>query len=108
MSLPSDVIIAPHRVRFVYVDNLKDEDGDVLFGQYCPVQLQTEICRRMPPSRTAEVILHETLHGLHDASPFAEAEDEEACIQALATGLIRLMQDNPQFFPQLQALANKR
>ena len=39
---------------------------------------------------------------------FAEAEDEEACIQALATGLIRLMQDTPQFFPQLQALANQR
>lgn len=108
MSLPTDIFIAPHRVRFVYIEDLKDEGGDYLFGRYSPTALQIEIRRSMPPTRTAETILHEVLHALHDASPFAESEDEETCVQALSPAFIRLMQDNPGFLPQIQALANQK
>jgi hypothetical protein len=108
MSLPTSVIVAPHRVRFCYIPELKDEDGDILFGQYSPTDLRIDIRPGMGPTRTAETILHEVLHAIHDVSPFTDLEDEEASIQTLAPALIRLMQDNPSFFPQLQALANQR
>ena len=107
MSLPTEVFVAPHRIRFFYVEELKDEEGDVIFGQYDPFALHIQILKKMGPTRTAEVILHEVLHAIQDASPFVGGEEEDA-VQSLAPAIIRLMQDNPGFFPQLQALANQK
>jgi len=107
MSLPTEVFVAPHRIRFFYVEDLRGEEGDAIFGQYDPFALQIKILKNLGPTRTAEVILHEVLHALHDATPFVGGEEEDV-VQALAPALIRLVQDNPSFFPQLQALANQK
>jgi hypothetical protein len=108
MSLPTSVYLAPHTVRFVYVSDPVDVNRDPVFGEYLPEKLQIALDKDAGPTRMAEIIVHETLHALNDASPFLDPDSEEGVVTALAPALVRLMQDNPNFFPQLQALANQR
>jgi hypothetical protein len=107
MSLPTQIVVSPHTIRVAYVRNPQDGDGTRVFGLYDAESLSITVDSAMSPTRTAEILLHETLHALNDASRFVDEDAEEAVVEALAPALIRLIQDNPQLMAQLLAYATK-
>lgn len=98
MSLPTSVIVGPHRVPITYPKRIVEEQTDEnLFGVFRNERPAIEVVSGMTPSRTAEILMHETLHALNMTSCFVDEELEERTITVLAAGLTKLAQDNPDF-----------
>lgn len=107
MNTPTELLVAPHRVSIVFESDPRDDEDNPVFGTFRNKSLRIVVESDCSDSLKAETLLHEVLHALNASSPFAAPAEEERVITALAPALLRLMHDNPDFFPFLQRQSPK-
>lgn len=96
MNIPS-VKIGPMRYPISEVDDLHDFDGDKridLWGHIKHSNTQIELRSSLSDQRKLQVLWHEILHGILSDAGYGEHNEQH--LDALATGLIQLLRDNPQ------------
>jgi hypothetical protein len=73
------------------------------FGFYSAEAQEIHICRGMDRRRSAEVIIHELLHGIVDFQNLAHIlkDNEEPVVRGIAIGLATVIRDNQKLFADL-------
>lgn len=93
------VRIAPYNYEIRFVEELKNDDGEGLYGQIdyakCVIRIREEY---KDSQRLPYVVMHEILHGIIEAAGSTEDDDErkeiEKIITILAPGVIELIRNN--------------
>jgi hypothetical protein len=73
------------------------------FGFYAAEAQEIHICKGMDRRRSAEVIIHELLHGIVDFQNLAHIlkDNEEPVVRGIAIGLATVIRDNQKLFTDL-------
>ena len=104
MTLPAHIKVGPFDVAVVEIaadvaSRLREDgdfDGDTIHvaaGQHGPA--------------LADTVLHELLHAIFQTFALKDDDDEERIVSALATGIIGVLRDNPNFATWLTDEANR-
>lgn len=95
MKRPSKVRIFGRNFAIKY---LNEEDMPEYFGLCHTMRQLIQIREGQTPIEEADTVLHEVLHGIaRHAGLGMDEEMEEQAVGCLATGLIGVLQDNPEF-----------
>lgn len=104
----------PKRIKFAGLDvdiEIWDHDAALAsqcYGQYSPVEGLIRIDPANPPRRIAETLLHESLHAIWDHYHMqGDPAEEEQIVSVLATALIQIFRDNPEFLELLTQVMEK-
>ena len=79
-----------------YHEELRDEKGKLIDGDIGETEKEIKVLDGMPYSRTLQVIMHESMHGIRWELPFNFKDDENTNI-LLTTGVTCFIRDNPEF-----------
>jgi hypothetical protein len=73
------------------------------FGLYVPEAEEIHICSDLTPSRHAEIMIHEILHGIVDMQSlqFVLKDSEEHVVRSMAMGLADTIRKNQKLFAHL-------
>ena len=104
MTLPEHIKVGPFDIAVVEIaadvaSRLREDgdfDGDTIHiaaGQRGPA--------------LADTVLHELLHAIFKTFALKDEDDEERIVSAMATGLICVFRDNPNFAPWLNDESNR-
>jgi hypothetical protein len=69
--------------------------GELCDGSHSRSTLQIEIREALPPQMKYQTLWHEILHAIIDTAAL-KIENEEAVVEAIANGIVQVLQDNPQ------------
>lgn len=95
--------IGPIRYAVEDITDLKSDAGTDLLGQIIYHQATIKLEADQHPQVKRIVLLHEIIHGILNNAGFQK--HSEAVIDAIATGLMALIDDNPHLMRALQASA---
>ena len=104
MTLPEHIKVGPFDIAVVEIaadvaSRLREDgdfDGDTIHiaaGQRGPA--------------LADTVMHELLHAIFKTFALKDEDDEERIVSAIATGLIGVFRDNPNFAPRINDEANR-
>lgn len=89
------VKIGPHTYTVKEVERLISVEGStVLYGQIRCAQQTIEIEKGMVGTYKRQTIWHEVVHGILEGAGIRDDHDERL-IDALSTGIVQVLQDNP-------------
>lgn len=93
-------LIAPYQYEIRFVEELKNDDGDSLYGEIdyskCVIRVREEY---RDSTRLPFILWHELLHGIIEAAGMELLNNEEnakveAVIRVLAPGIVQLLRNN--------------
>ena len=99
---PREIQIGPFPFAVVYDESVCNRDaieqgsGDHNFGLMRPLEQRIYVNPRQGPDMAKDTLLHEVLHAL--LMPLClGSEEEERIVAPLSTGLLDVIQRNPEF-----------
>ena len=96
-SAPKTVRVGTFTYTVAVVDGLKDDEGDDQWGLCIHSKQSIQIDNgHATPLAAVDTIIHEIMHAIWDERGLGKKEPEERAIQALATGLTGVLQNNPK------------
>jgi hypothetical protein len=81
-------------VRPMRLDEPDASDAD---GNYDPETGAITVLASAPPWRQAELLIHETLHGMWEVQRLGETATEEEVCDKIAKALAQVIRDNPRW-----------
>jgi hypothetical protein len=104
--LPSSLRIGPFDVTVNREGVPLPED---LLGLFLGKTSDIVVDMGQEPIQLVDTYLHEILHAIWRFSNLGDSTDEESAVACIATGLIGMMRDNPEFLdPIWEAIAIRR
>jgi hypothetical protein len=89
------VKIGPHRYKVEEIERLVSGDGtQPLYGEINYSRGVIRIEKGLAGSYKRQTVWHEALHGILEGAGIREDHDERM-IDAIATGIVQVLQDNP-------------
>jgi len=88
--------IGPHDWT-IKLFGIKDADKNGEWGYCHKEELTIGILKGLTGSQTAEVLLHEIIHAIHDHFRLKGKVTEEKSTDLVSTGLTMVFKDNPEF-----------
>jgi hypothetical protein len=90
-----EVIVGPVTFDVIEVRDLRNEEGQMLYGHAVHTCDELRINAGLKSSRRSTVLMHETLHAVDEVYQIGLSEKQ---VHRLAVGLMNLKRDNPDFF----------
>lgn len=97
MIIPESVSILFKKYRIGYENHMRDEKGDVLYGQMDYIAQTITLNKDAGEEQTRSTLLHEIVHGLDDLYSIGLKEKQ---VEKLGTALYMLVRDNPEMFAE--------
>ena len=104
LALPKSIRVGPFDYAVRYTEAHSDDKLNVL-GQCSPTRLSILIQQDMPPTRTAECVLHEVTHAIADCYALMDDDGkvaEERMAQVFGAGWAQVWRDNPKLLQWMQ------
>ncbi len=103
----STIRVGPYNYKVKQEDKIISE-GTELFGIHSPSDNTIRVKNSLPPSRKAEVLMHETLHAMIQSAGLCEVLEgkEETVVENLGTTLVQFVRDNPEFLKQIKKMSD--
>ena len=102
MSLPKKLTIGTRNYKVKEIKDLKNPLGQAAYGRHTFDNLLIEIDAGIDSELKNLILFHEVLHGLMCSCEIElDYEKEEHVVKNLTHGLVKFMQDNPNYIKQL-------
>lgn len=99
-----------HKVRFFTPEEIEAEDAKPPNQRNGAYYIWSDKAitfdpRQQDPEYVLDTMIHEIAHAIWTQSPLGVAADEETAVTTIASGLARVMIENPKLGPWLAAMA---
>lgn len=102
MPLPKKLIIGTRNYKVDEIKDLKNPLGQNAYGVHFFDNLTIKIDKSIDKNLKPLILFHEVLHGLMCSCEIElDYEKEEHVVKNLTHGLVKFMQDNPEYIKQL-------
>jgi len=99
MKIPKTIKIGWRTYKVEFVDERRDETGNLLDGQIDYSNRIIYIDKNLPNEDEKIVtFLHEIVHGIFNSKNHPEWDDNETLVEAVSEGIFQIMKDNPKIF----------
>ena len=87
--------IGPFDYAVDIVEDLKNDDGDGLYGEMVYSTRRIRVMTDQPADQRLATLWHEVLHALLEHAA-REVKDAEAVVRVLSHGIAQVLRDNPE------------
>ena len=89
-----EINILGQNYKVIELEHIDQHDGITTMGQINYLKNEIYILSNLTPERKEHTLWHEIVHGILDAQGYTEQSDNEKLINALATGIQNVLNNN--------------